>query len=55
MDDQRTDAGEVDASRACMPSGQGAGGIQDIASCAEIVKRVVREAEQTIARLGTLA
>jgi enoyl-[acyl-carrier protein] reductase II len=45
---------DFDAGRACMPCGQGAGGIRDIASCAEIVERVVREARETIERLATL-
>jgi enoyl-[acyl-carrier protein] reductase II len=46
--------GELDPTRACMPTGQGCGGIRDIASCAEIVTRVVREARETIERLGGL-
>jgi len=46
--------GELDPDRACMPTGQGCGGIRDIASCAEIVARVVREARETIERLGGL-
>ena len=49
------EAPEFDASRNCMPCGQGAGGIQDIPSCQEIVDQVVREAEETIGRLGTLS
>jgi enoyl-[acyl-carrier protein] reductase II len=47
-------SGEIDTSRACMPTGQGAGGVHDIASCAEIVERVMREARETIGRLGSL-
>src|SRR5262245_42574473 len=43
-----------DPSRACMPTGQGCGGIRDIASCEEIVTRVVQEARETIERLGGL-
>jgi len=46
---------ELDEKRACMPCGQGAGAIRDIPSCAEIIDRVMREARETIARLGTLA
>jgi enoyl-[acyl-carrier protein] reductase II len=46
---------ERDAERACMPAGQGSGAIVDIASCAEIVESVMREARETIARLGKLA
>jgi enoyl-[acyl-carrier protein] reductase II len=45
---------QMDPDRACMPTGQGCGGIHDIASCAEIVERVVREARETIGRLGGL-
>ena len=44
----------ADPERACMPCGQGAGGIRDIRSCAEIVDSVMAEAEETIARLGAL-
>ncbi len=47
-------ADEFDASRNCMPCGQGAGGIDDVPSCKEIVDRVMREAEETIRRLGGL-
>jgi NAD(P)H-dependent flavin oxidoreductase YrpB (nitropropane dioxygenase family) len=46
---------EVDVTRACLPAGQGVGGIHDIASCAEIVARVMRDARDTIERLGRLA
>jgi enoyl-[acyl-carrier protein] reductase II len=45
----------VDAERTCMPSGQGVGGIEEILPAAEIVRRVIEEAEQTIARLAGLA
>jgi enoyl-[acyl-carrier protein] reductase II len=43
---------EPDPERACMPCGQGAGAIHEILSCREIVDRVMREAEATIARLA---
>ena len=46
---------ELDPARACMPCGQGAGAIRDIPSCQEIIDRVMREARETIARLGRLA
>ena len=46
---------EMDEARACMPCGQGAGAIRDIPSCQEIIDRVMREARETIARLGQLA
>ncbi|HVN39297.1 MAG TPA: nitronate monooxygenase [Myxococcota bacterium] len=46
---------EMDEARACMPCGQGAGAIRDIPSCQEIIDRVMREARETIARLGRLA
>ncbi len=45
---------DFDSARACMPCGQGAGGIRDIPSCAEIVERVMREARETIERLAAL-
>jgi NAD(P)H-dependent flavin oxidoreductase YrpB (nitropropane dioxygenase family) len=38
-----------------MPCGQGAGAIRDIASCAEIIERVMQEARETIERLAQLA
>jgi enoyl-[acyl-carrier protein] reductase II len=43
-----------DPERACMPAGQGSGGIRDIRSCQEIVDSVMAEAQETIARLGAL-
>ena len=46
---------ELDPARACMPCGQGAGAIRDIPSCREIIDRVMREARETVARLGRLA
>lgn len=42
----------VDLDRACMPTGQGAGAIHEILSCAEIVRGVVAEAEETIGRMA---
>jgi enoyl-[acyl-carrier protein] reductase II len=45
---------EIDPSRDCLPAGQGAGGITDVPSCAEIIERVVREAEATLRRLSKL-
>jgi NAD(P)H-dependent flavin oxidoreductase YrpB (nitropropane dioxygenase family) len=41
----------VDLERTCMPSGQGVGGIEEILPAAEVVRRVVEEAQQTIDRL----
>ncbi|MDJ0853459.1 MAG: nitronate monooxygenase [Myxococcota bacterium] len=46
---------EIDPDRACMPAGQGAGAIHDVPSCAEIVRRVVDGARETIERLGALS
>jgi enoyl-[acyl-carrier protein] reductase II len=43
-----------DPSRGCMPCGQGAGGIDDIPSCAEIVERVMRQASETIEGMRAL-
>jgi len=47
--------GALDTGRACMPCGQGAGAIDDIPSCAEIIENVMRDASETIERLGKLA
>ena len=44
MVDGRTDLG-------VMASGQVAGVIDDLPSCAELVERIVKEAEETLARL----
>ena len=44
MVDGRTDVG-------VMASGQVAGVIDDLPSCAELVERIVKEAEETLARL----
>jgi len=44
----------LDPDRACMPCGQGAGSIHEIASCQEIVDHVMREARETIDRLAAL-
>jgi enoyl-[acyl-carrier protein] reductase II len=49
-----TDDDTLDPDRSCMPCGQGAGGIHEIASCSEIVERVMREARETIDRLSAL-
>ena len=46
---------DVDTSRACMPAGQGAGGISDVLSCAEIIDKVLEEATRTIGEMGELA
>ena len=48
------EAKESDPKRDCMPCGQGAGGVRDIPSCAEIIERVMREARDTIQRLAAL-
>jgi enoyl-[acyl-carrier protein] reductase II len=44
----------ADPSRGCMPSGQGAGGIDDIPSCAEIIERVMHQARETIEGMRAL-
>ena len=44
----------IDATRHAMPCGQGAGAIDDILSCQEIVDRTMREAEQVIGELSPL-
>ena len=38
-----------------MPAGQGAGGITDVLSCAEIIERVLSEAKTTAGRVAALA
>jgi len=45
---------EVDATRDCMPCGQGAGAISELLSCREIIERTLHEAEAVIGRLGAL-
>jgi enoyl-[acyl-carrier protein] reductase II len=45
----------IDPAVACMPCGQGAGAINEILSCREIIDNVMREATQTMADLGALA
>jgi enoyl-[acyl-carrier protein] reductase II len=44
----------VDAERTCMPAGQGAGGVHEVLPVAEIVRRMLVEAEETLARLSRL-
>lgn len=46
---------ELEPDSACMPCGQGAGAVLDIAPCAQIIDRVMREAHDTIERLHALA
>ncbi len=48
------DTSDSDPARTCMPAGQGSGSVHDIASCAEIIERVVAEARETIEYLGWL-
>ena len=48
------DDAKVDPDRTCMPAGQGIGGIHEILPAAEIVARVMREASETIERVGKL-
>ncbi len=44
----------IEPDRYCMPCGQGAGAIEDILSCKEIVTKTVEEAEGVISHLATL-
>jgi enoyl-[acyl-carrier protein] reductase II len=46
------ETGPVDVTRSAMPCGQGAGAITDELSCAAIIDQVMREASETIERLG---
>jgi len=48
------ETGEVDPLRSAMPCGQGAGAINDERSCAAIIEQVMREAGETVERLGEL-
>jgi enoyl-[acyl-carrier protein] reductase II len=48
------DGRPIDPDRSCLPCGQGAGGIHEILSCAEIVAGVMDEARETIERLARL-
>ena len=43
-----------DPDQACMPCGQGAGGIDDIPTCATLMDRMMDEAQETIERLSSL-
>jgi enoyl-[acyl-carrier protein] reductase II len=45
---------DIDPDRACMPCGQGAGGIHDIRSCKEIIDGVMREAREKIEEMSRL-
>ena len=42
---------DVDPARQCLAAGQGGGGVTEILSCAEIVRRTLAEAEAAIGRL----
>lgn len=44
----------LDPDRSCFAMGQSAGGVRDVASAGEIVRRIVAEAEAAIARLDRL-
>lgn len=50
-----SDPEAMDPTRSCMPAGQGAGGIDEILPAGEIVRRVLAEAREVVARLGGLA
>jgi enoyl-[acyl-carrier protein] reductase II len=45
----------IDADRHAMPCGQGAGAIDDILSCREIIEKTIAEAKDVIARIAPLA
>ena len=45
---------EMDPNRSCMPTGQGCGRIDDLPPAGEIVRRVVEQACQTLARMQAL-
>jgi enoyl-CoA hydratase/carnithine racemase len=50
----RASVERVDPGRSCMPAGQGVGGIDEVLPAAEIVRRVVAEANATIEGMGKL-
>ena len=45
---------EVDAAREFYPAGQGVGAINELVPAAELVRRIVREAETVLSRIGKL-
>ncbi|GIU84872.1 MAG: 2-nitropropane dioxygenase [Acidimicrobiales bacterium] len=45
------DPSEVDPDKECYPAGQGTGAIRELVPAAELVRRFVEEAEETIARM----
>ena len=45
---------EPDPERNCMPAGQGIGGIQEVLPAAEIIRQIMRDAAETVERLGKL-
>jgi len=45
----------LDVKKDCLPMGQGAGGIAEIKSCAEIVQEVMAQAKSTLSRLSAIA
>lgn len=50
-----TAGADADAERTMMPCGQGAGAIHEVLPVREIVRRVMDEAQETMARLGRIA
>ncbi len=49
--DESTD---VDVERECYPAGQGVGAIQELTPAGDVVRNIVREAENTLDRIATL-
>jgi len=49
------DDAATDPARTCMPAGQGIGGIADLLPAGDVVRRVMREARETVGALGRLA
>jgi enoyl-[acyl-carrier protein] reductase II len=45
----------VDPDKECYPAGQGVGAIHELVPAGELVERFVREAEETLARIGKLS
>lgn len=49
-----SDNGEVDPLKECYPAGQGVGFVRDLVPAAEVVRRVMAEAEEVLAKVSSL-
>jgi enoyl-[acyl-carrier protein] reductase II len=48
------DTGAVDPDKECYPSGQGVGAIDELLPAGDVVRKLVAEADDALARLGSL-